>query len=412
MKNTSAAGAQSKKPTFTPYEKFVIALLAVLQFTIVLDFMVLSPLSAILLDELDITTAQFGLVVSAYAFSAGAAGILAAGFADRFDRKKFLLFFYAGFILGTLLCGLAPTYEFLLGARIVTGLFGGVMSAISYAIITDLFPLDKRGRVMGFVQMAFAASQVLGIPLSLYLATHLDWHGPFMLIVAVSILVFIAVAIRLKPIDAHLKIQEGKNAFHHLLKTASNRNYLKGFSVTIFLATGGFMLMPFASAFVVNNLGIALTKLPIIYLVTGLFTMVAGPLIGKLSDRVGKYKIFWIGSSVSMILVVIFTNLGITPLWQVILINIIMFAALTGRMISAQALLTAVPAPPDRGAFMGINSSVQQISGGIASAISGWIVLQSQTGQILHYDIAGYVVCVTTLCSIALMYFINKMVMR
>src|SRR5688572_27578689 len=151
-----------KEKVFTPYEGFIIAILAFVQFTVILDFMVLSPLGAILMPELNITPRQFGTVVSAYAFSAGASGILAAGFADKFDRKKILLFFYAGFIVGTLCCALATTYWMLLGARIITGLFGGVIGAISMTIMTDLFEVNQRGRVMGFVQMAFAASQVLG----------------------------------------------------------------------------------------------------------------------------------------------------------------------------------------------------------------------------------------------------------
>lgn len=216
----------SKQKAFTKYEVFVIVILAILQFTVVLDFMVLSPLSAILLDELSISTSQFGLVVSAYAFSAGASGLLAAGFADKFDRKKLLIFFYAGFILGTLFCGIAPDYDLLLAARIITGLFGGVISSISYAIITDLFPLEKRGRVMGFVQMAFAVSQVLGIPFGLWLANKWGWHSPFLLIVAVSVVVLTQVFIFLKPINAHLSLQAGQNAFIHLAKTASNKKYL------------------------------------------------------------------------------------------------------------------------------------------------------------------------------------------
>jgi len=170
---------ESQPDTFTGYQNFIVTILAIVQFTVILDFMVLSPLGAILLKELSITTAQFALVVSAYAFSAGAAGLLAAGFADKFDRKKLLLFFYGGFIFGTLLCGLAPNYHFLLIARIVTGIFGGVMSSISYAIITDLFAIQVRGRVMGFVQMAFASSQVIGIPLGLFLANMFNWHAPF-----------------------------------------------------------------------------------------------------------------------------------------------------------------------------------------------------------------------------------------
>ena len=146
MKNTNK---------FSRYQAFVIAVLAFLQFTIVLDFMVLSPLSAILLDELSITTSQFGLVVSAYAFSAGASGLLAAGFADKFDRKKLLLFFYTGFIIGTLLCGIAPNYEFLLMARIVTGLFGGVIGSIIYAIITDLFNFVNHGCICVMTNISY-----------------------------------------------------------------------------------------------------------------------------------------------------------------------------------------------------------------------------------------------------------------
>lgn len=372
--------------------------------------MVLSPLSAILLEELNISTTQFGLVVSAYAFSAGASGILAAGFADRFDRKKMLLFFYIGFIIGTFFCGIAPDYHSLLLARIVTGIFGGVMSSVSFAIITDLFPLEKRGRVMGFVQMAFAASQVLGIPFGLYLANNFNWHAPFLLIVVISSIVFIAVAIYLKPVNEHLKLQTKQNAFLHLIKTASNRRYLRGFAVTVFLATGGFMLMPFGSAFSVNNLGISLEELPMVYMITGMFTIFMGPIFGKISDGIGKYKTFWMGSILTIIMVAIYCSLGITPFWLVILLNVLLFMGITARMISAQALMTAVPEPKDRGAFMGINSSIQQISGGIASAIAGMIVVQSDSGELLNYNTLGQVVNVTIIFTVILMFFINKMI--
>src|SRR6201991_3379221 len=154
---------------FTPYQKFVAGLLAFLQFAVILDFMIISPLGALIMPALDITPRQFGLVVSAYAFSAGASGLLTAGFADRFDRKRLLLFFYVGFMAGTLWCGLAQSYEMLLAARVVTGLFGGVIGSIVLAIVTDLFAPELRGRVMGIVQTAFAASQVLGIPAGLFL---------------------------------------------------------------------------------------------------------------------------------------------------------------------------------------------------------------------------------------------------
>jgi predicted MFS family arabinose efflux permease len=394
--------------TFTGYQKFIVAILAILQFTVVLDFMVLSPLGAILLKELSITTTQFGLVVSAYAFSAGIAGLAAAGFADKFDRKKLLLFFYSGFVIGTFLCGIAPNYHFLLVARIVTGIFGGVIGSISFAIITDIFPMEMRGRVMGFVQMGFAMSQVLGIPIGLYLANLFGWHAPFLMIVGLSILIGIALVAYMKPVNEHLKLQKQGNAFQHLGNIVTNPSYLRGFMATILLATGGFMLMPFGSAFGVHNLGIAMTELPGLYMVTGVAMLIFSPLMGKLSDKVGKYQMFVFGSVVTSIMTLIYCNLGITPLWLIMILNILLFVGITGRMISASAMMTAVPEPQDRGAFMGVNSSVQQISGGFASLLAGLIVKETSTGYLENYPILGNVVVAAVVLTVFLMYRIHK----
>ncbi len=373
--------------------------------------MVLSPLGAMLIERLHIKTSQFGLVVSVYAFSAGASGLFAAGFADKFDRKKFLLFFYIGFLTGTFLCAIAPNYHFLLMARIVTGIFGGVIGSVSFAIISDLFKLEVRGRVMGFVQMAFAASQVLGLPIGLVLANHFGWHAPFWMIGGFGIIVGVIIIIYMKPITEHLKIRsDQRNPFHHLIKTISQSHYIRAFLATTLLATGGFMLMPFGSAFGIFNLGLTLEQLPILYAVTGIFSIAFGPLIGKLSDKIGKYKIFVAGSLISMLMVSIYTNLGITPLWIVIALNVLLFVGISSRMISSSALMTAVPEPQDRGAFMSINSSVQQIAGGVASAIAGLIVVQTKSGSLQHYNQLGYVVIGTMTITLIMMYFLNKYV--
>jgi len=405
--------AKPKEKLFTRYEVFVIAIISFLQFTVILDFMVLSPLGVQLIKELTITPSQFAMVVSAYAISAGISGLLAAGFADKFDRKKLLLFFYSGFILGTLLCGLAPTYNFLLGARIITGIFGGVIGSIGFAIITDLFRMEVRGRVMGFVQMAFATSQVMGIPAGLFLANRFGWHSPFIMIVTISALVGIVIVLYLKPIDAHLKIKSERNAVQHLIKTISTSGYQKTFAATALLATGGFMLMPFGSTFSVNNLGILQDDLPVMYLVVGICSMIAGPFIGKLSDGIGKYKMFVIGSCISIVMVIVCCNLSITPLWVVIILNSIMFIGISSRIISSSALISAIPEPQDRGAFMGVNSSVQQISGGIAAFIAGLIVYQkTESSPLDHYDTLGYVVSVSILATVIMLYYINRMVIR
>ena len=402
----------TKPPTFSRYQILVIAILAFLQFTIILDFMILSPLGAMLMQKLAITTAQFSWVVSAYAFSAGASGILAAGFLDKFDRKRLLLFFYAGFLLGTLFCGIAPNYHMLLAARIVTGVFGGVIGSVIFAIIADLFPFEMRGRVMGFVQTAFAAAQVLGLPLGLLLSNHFGWHAPFLMILAVSMVVGILIIAKLKPIDAHLKIKSDRNPLQHLFKTVGRGHYLAAFAATTLLATGGFMLMPFGSAFSVHNLGIPIEQLPIVYLITGITSMIAGPLVGKLSDKLGKYTLFCMGSTLGMAVVIYYCNMGVSPLWLVITVNVVLFVAIMARMISSQALASAVPDPQDRGAFMSINSSTAQISGGIAAMIAGWIVVQNADQSLGRYDVLGWVVAGAMLSTIALMYNINLIVKK
>ena len=406
------ATVKKEKAVFTRYEVLVIAILAITQFTVVLDFMVLSPLGAQLMKELQIGTSQFGYVVSAYAFSAGIAGLLTAGFADRFDRKKLLLFFYSGFIFGTFLCAIAPDYKFLLMARVVTGLFGGVISSVSFAIITDLFKMEVRGRVMGFVQMAFAVSQVMGIPVGLLLANHFGWHSPFFMIVGLALLIVLVIFMYLKPVNEHLKLKSDRNAFQHLLKTLSTPNYIRGFMATVLLATGGFMLMPFGSAFSIHNLGLTQEQLPTLYFITGIFSMIFGPLSGKLSDKIGKYNLFIVGSILTMLMVSIYTHLGITPLWQVISLNVVLFIGISSRMISASALMTAVPEPQDRGAFMGINSSIQQISGGVAAFAAGKIVVQVKDAPLQNYDILGYVVICSMIITLGMMYIINKQVMN
>lgn len=396
----------SLKP-FTKYEKFLIAILSFLQFTIVLDFMILSPLGAMLIPELKITPGQFGLVVSAYAFSAGASGLLAAGFADRFDRKKLLLFFYTGFVLGTLFCGVASNYHFLLLARMFTGIFGGVLGSISFAIITDVFPLESRGRVMGFVQTSFAASQVMGIPLGLYLSNHWGWHAPFLMIVGVSVAVGVLIFMYLRPVNAHLKVNPDRNPIHHLIHTVTKPRYLQGFAATALMMTGGFMLMPFSSAFSVHNLGIDLEHLPIVYMASGFASILAGPLIGRLSDSIGKFRMFVAGSLLTVVVVIFYTHLGVSSLGLVICVSVLMFTGVSSRMISSSALISAVPGVEDRGAYMAVSSSIQQISGGIAAAVAGLIVIQNADGTLGNFDILGYVVASSAVLTMIMMYFID-----
>ena len=397
-------------PKFTSHQIIIIAILALLQFTVILDFMVISPLGDILMKTLNMTTANFGFTVSGYAFSAGISGLLAAGFADKFDRKKLLIFFYIGFIIGTVFCALSTSYMMLLLARIVTGLFGGVIGSVSLAIVTDLFVIQQRGRVMGFIQMAFASSQILGIPLGLYFANNWGWHSAFIMIAVLAVLILIAIITQMQPITKHLELQSDKSPFLHLWHTLSNKNYQIGFAAIAFLSVGGFMLQPFGSAFLVNNIHISHLQLPMIFFFTGLSVLIIMPIVGKLSDKISKFKLFTAGSALTMVIVIIYTGLGPVPLWQIVGLTMIMFMGIMSRMIPATTLNTAIPEMKDRGAYMSITSSMQQIAGGIAAVCAGFIVHQeTKTSPLENYDILGYVIAAVTFCTILLMWRVNQL---
>ena len=400
--------SERSETKFTGYQRFVTGLMAFLQFAVILDFMIMSPLGALIMPALEITPRQFGLAVSAYAFSAGIAGFLTAGFADRFDRKRLLLFFYTGFIGGTLWCGLADTFPMLLAARIVTGLFGGVIGSVLMAIITDLFAVTQRGRVMGAVQSAFAASQVLGLPAGLYLSNHWTWHAPFLAIAAVGVAGGLVIALRLKPVADHLKLKQEHSALAHLVHTVAEPRFILAFCTTALLTTGGFMLMPFGSAFSVHNLGIELADLPTIYLVTGLCTIFFAPAIGKLTDRIGRAPVFLSGSALTATMVVIYTHLGTTTLPVLIAVNVIMFLGIFSRMIPYQTLVSTLPEPVKRGSFNAVNAAIQQIGGGVASFVAAQLITAEPDGRLVGMPMVGYVVIGTTLVSVVLAWRIQR----
>ena len=403
--------AENIKLKFSSYEIFVILILTLTQLTVVLDFIVISPLGDLMMKTMNLSTAQFGLSVSVYAFSAGFSGLATAGFADRFDRKKLLLFFYVGFILGTLFCGLSNTFLMLLTARVVTGLFGGVIGSISMAIVSDLFPLEKRGRVFGFLQMGFGASQVLGIPLSLYIATVWGWQSPFLMIVVLATIILLLIMFKLNPVTEHLDNKTEQNAIAHLWQTLTLRKYRIGFLATAFLSLGNFMMLPWGSAYVINNLNITVQELPFIYMASGVCTLTIMPIVGKLSDRFDKFYLFTVASIILIFVIIIYANLGPVSFWIVLIMNLGLQVGFMSRMVPSIALTSALPQKKDRGAFMGINSSLQQIAGGIAAAVSGMIVIQNDKFSPLeHYDYLVYVVVLLSIISLFLLFRVSRIV--
>lgn len=400
--------AQSKDiQKFTSYQVFVVTIIALMQFTIVLDFMIISPLGDILKKSLFISNKQFGLLVSVYAVSAAVSGFLAAGFADKYDRKKTLMFFYAGFVLGTFFCGLANSYYTLLLARVMTGIFGGVIGSVGMAIITDLFSLTQRGRAMGFVQMAFAGSQVLGLPLGIMIANHYNWHATFYMIVILAMLIGVLIVFKLKPITAHLALQNESRAIKHLLAAVKNEKYRKGYFVMALLSLGGFMIMPYTVVFLINNVKINESTIPTIYFFTGIASMIIMPLIGKLSDRVNKVTLFATGSLLAAIMILVFTNLTIVPTWMVIVVNVLLFMGIMGRVVPATIINSSIPAAADRGAYMSVSSSLQQMAGGLASVVGGVVLIQkTPSSPYENFYVLGVIMAILMIWCI---YLVNKL---
>ena len=259
--------------------------------------------------------------------------------------------------------------------------------------------------------MGFGASQVLGIPVGLYLANLWGWHAPFLWVAGMAIIIAILIAVRLKPLTKHLAVQQDKSAFKHLIHTIAKKDYRIGFTATALLSLGGYMLMPFGSAFAINNLGVTQHQLPLLFMIAGISTLIIMPMIGKLSDKIDKFKIFFVASMWMIVIVILYTNLSVTPLWLVIALNVVMMAGVMSRMIPSTALITAIPAMPDRGAFMSINSSLQQIAGGIAAAFAGMIVVQKDKFSPLeHYNTLGYIIVCITITGVYLLSRVSKLI--
>jgi predicted MFS family arabinose efflux permease len=400
------------KLKFTRYQYHLVAIITAVFLTIVLDYMLTSALSAILLPKLEITTKQFGFLASAYPISAGISAVLLSGYADKFDRKKLLLFFYSGFLLGVLFCAFAPSFQVLVVARVITGTFGGVVGPICFAIIADLFETSQRGRAMGFLQMASAGSQILGLPLALYLASEWDWHLAFGLILIIGIIAMVLIIWKINPVDKHLLNPVKVKPILHSLKIMSNRNYLIVFLNNTLLVAGDVILMTFSSAFCTNNLGVDLDKLPLLYGIAGVSTFIFSPLIGRLTDKFGTLKIFIVGTILTIITVAIFSNMGLNPLWSVVVVHTLIFVGINARSISSSAIGTIVPAVEDRGAYMAVDAAMQLAVAGVAAVLAGWIVFQSEDGMINHFSTLGVVVITLMIITIGLMYVINRMVKR
>jgi DHA1 family inner membrane transport protein len=371
-------------------ERLMLITLAAINFTNIMDFMIMMPLGPQLMRILDINTQQFGLVVSSYTFSAGFSGFCSAFFVDRFDRKKFLQVLYAGFLVGTLCCGLAPTYEWLMLARVFTGLFGGVLGAVLLSIVGDVIPFERRGAAMAFIMAAFSAASVFGVPFGLWIANMFSWNAPFLFLVVLALPIQYCIHKFVPNLNAHTQAAKNSNVLDVLRNILSNANQRKAITLMMVVMFGHFSIIPFLSPYMVSNVGFQESQLSLIYLCGGLLTIVSSPYIGKWSDKYGKSNIFTIFVTICCIPVLFITSMSRVEIWVALIATTAFFAISGGRFIPAQAMVTATVTPQNRGSFMSIVSSMQQISSGLAAYIAGVIVIKQPNGELLHYNWVGY----------------------
>jgi predicted MFS family arabinose efflux permease len=388
-------------------ERVLLLSLAAINFTTIVDFIIIMPLGPQYMRVFSISPAQFGLIVSAYAISAGISGIAAGFFLDRFDRKRALLTLYSGFALGTLFCALAQTYPLLVAARALAGAFGGVTGALILAIVGDVIPESRRGAAMGLVMSAFSVANICGVPLGLMLASGFNWHVPFFALTGLSVII-LAVLIPVMPsLRSHLAHLREEPPITRMLAILSAPVHQKAFLFMGLLTFTGFVVFPYLPKYLVANVGLTEKQLPWIYICGGCCTVFSMNWIGRWADRSGKGRVFILMSLSAVLPILLVTNLHPVPLTVAVGVSALLMICMSGRFVPAMALMTASIEARHRGGFMSVNSSVQQLAAGIAAWISGIILGQSASGQITHFSATGFVSAACALFCIYLSGFLD-----
>ncbi len=386
--------------------KIILFLLSTLNFTHILDFMIMMPLGVFLMPYFKISPLQFSLIVSAYTLSAGISGFLAAFFVDNFDRKRILLSAYILFLVGTIACGIAPTFYLLLFARIFAGTFGGLIGAQVTSIIADTFSYEIRGRAMGVIMSGFAIASTLGVPFALFLANRFSWHAPFLFVGMLGFILVPFIAKFLPKMNAHISTEKKSflqktTVLSTVFKNKTQRNALF-FS---FLMMGGhFLMIPFINPFMINNVGYNTDFTPLIYLFGGIASFISANFLGKIADKKGKLKVYTWCLLAAIPLILTITNLPAgTKSYVTLAIFGVWFAASTGRGVTGTAMVSNVVDSSTRGSFQSFNSSMQQLGTGLAAFVAGLIVTKNpQTNALIGYDLVGYLSMFILLCSLFL----------
>ena len=380
----------------------ILLVLAGVQISHILDFMILMPLGPQFMRMFAIGPTQFGFLVSIYTFSAATVGFAAAFFIDRFDRKKALLLLFACFAATTLLAASSQSYVSLLAARALAGAFGGVLSAIVFAIVSDLIPESRRGAALGVVMSAFSVAATAGVPISLYLANHFTWRAPYFFLAGLSLTIWSGVLWLLPRMRGHLRAARERHPLEQAVAVFREPNHHRVFLFSAMLFFSGFAIIPFISPYMVANVGVAEKELPLLYLVGGILTLVVVRLAGRLTDLHGKHRMFTLIAGLSALAILALTHLPQAPIYVAIPASAFLMSMMSGRFVPAMALITSSVAPRLRGSFMSFNSSVQQLAAGTASFGASLLIGRNAAGELTHYGTVGILAVIATLASIHL----------
>jgi MFS transporter, DHA1 family, inner membrane transport protein len=370
-------------------EKRLLLLLAAVQFTHIMDFMIMMPLGPQLMRQLGISAAQFGGLISSFAITSGVVGLAMAPFADRFDRRKLLLFCYAGFTLATLACGLCESGPTLFWARAICGAFGGVSGATIMAIVADVVPPERRARGMGIIMTAFSLAAAVGVPFGLKIAQRWKWEAPFLVVAVIAAVVWLGLFRILPPVRGHLtggKIKSGKD-FLELLR---NGNAWTGLALMVAMVFGHFTIIPYLSPYLVGNVGLPEKSLFLVYLTGGLVTIFTGPLIGKLADRYGRYLVYVCLIVGACVVIRLLTSSGPLPVWQTLILAGFFFTFASGRFVPGQAVISMAVPSSRRGAYMSLVACSRDLASGLTAAIGGMVVKETAGGRLLNFDKLGW----------------------
>jgi predicted MFS family arabinose efflux permease len=390
-------------------ERYFLLTLAGIQFSHVLDFMIMMPLGPILMAAFGIGTHEFGLLVASYSFSATISGLLAATFVDRFERKRMLLATFALFGLATLACGLAPGYLTLLVARGLAGTFGGVMGALVQTMVGDAIPFARRATASGTVSTAFSLSTVAGVPLSLWLANHFQWRAPFVFIAVLTVL-FLLTGLRFLPeMHHHLSEEKRTHPFSDMFEVLQDANHLRALLYSAMIVFSGFTVIPYITVYAVGNVAISQHDIPFVYLAGGAATLFTARRIGRWADRRGKVEVYRLIAFAAMVPLIVVTHIGVVPLWAWLICTTAFFVLVSGRFIPAMTIVTSAAQPRLRGTFMSINATVQSLAMGLATTLAGFIVSQDATGGLTGYRGVGYIAVAANLVAI---WYVSRIVMH